>query len=101
MANMLSFVEFYQPRYVLMENVKGLLQHHSRGCVSDVNDEDGDKIVKMGIVKFVLRALTCLGWAGFSPLPLQTVLNAPLGIKLNSKFFKVSHLSVTLQSLTC
>lgn len=63
---MLSYVEFYEPRYVLMENVKGLLQHHSQSCVSGTDDEDDadgeeDKVIKMSIVKFVLRALLRLG----------------------------------------
>ena len=63
---MLSYVEFYEPRYVLMENVKGLLQHHSQGTVSETDDqdessEDEDKVIKMSIVKFVLRALLRLG----------------------------------------
>lgn len=67
MANMLSYVEFYEPRYVLMENVRGLLQHHSQGSASDTdgegddNDDNEDKMIKMSIVKFVLRALLRLG----------------------------------------
>ncbi|KAF8590035.1 S-adenosyl-L-methionine-dependent methyltransferase [Ramaria rubella] len=67
-ANMLSYVEFYEPRYVLMENVKGLLQHHSRLAVLDNDDEENEsdddeqKVIKMSIVKFVLRALLRLGY---------------------------------------
>ncbi|KAF8495303.1 hypothetical protein JB92DRAFT_2993870 [Gautieria morchelliformis] len=69
-ANMLSYVEFYEPRYVLMENVKGLLQHHSLRSGSelggeedeeDEEDEEG-KTVKMSVLKFVLRALLRLGY---------------------------------------
>ncbi|KIJ27818.1 hypothetical protein M422DRAFT_37561, partial [Sphaerobolus stellatus SS14] len=57
-ANMLSYVEYYRPRFVLMENVKGLLQHHTAS-----SDEDGDeKTIKMSVVKFILRALLRLGY---------------------------------------
>ena len=60
---MLSYVEFYRPRYVLMENVKGLLQHHSQSSAAETDDDDDEeKIIKMSVVKFVLRALLCLGW---------------------------------------
>lgn len=90
-ANMLSYVEFYEPRYVLMENVKGLLQHHSQGYGLDEDDEDGDKIIKMVIVKFVLRALTCLGYADSHSCFCSAKVSQ--GIKLNSGCFKVSNMN--------
>jgi DNA (cytosine-5)-methyltransferase 1 len=72
---MLSYVEFYQPRYVLMENVKGLLQHHSLRSVSEMGDEEDEegKTVKMSIVKFVLRALLRLGLVHQPWVPLCSV----------------------------
>lgn len=48
-ATFLSYVDFYQPDYVLLENVKGLLGH-----------KFGD--IKMGIVKLIFRSLTCMGY---------------------------------------
>lgn len=47
-ANMLSYVELYRPRYFLLENVEGFLSLK------------GDE-VQMFAVKFVLRALLDLG----------------------------------------
>ena len=55
---MLSYVEFYKPAYFLLENVVGLLNFKLGG------EQDGQRIVngvKMGVVKFIIRALVCLG----------------------------------------
>lgn len=55
---MLSYVEFYHPKYVLLENVTGMLSFPLGG------QQAGQAIVggiKMGIVKFILRTLTSLG----------------------------------------
>lgn len=62
-ANMLSYVDLYRPRFVLMENVKGLLQHHSKigrlGSSEDIADTVEE--VKMSIVKLILRTLLHMG----------------------------------------
>lgn len=55
---MLSYVEFYRPSYFLLENVTGLLFYRLNG------HQEGRSIVggvQMGVVKFILRALVCLG----------------------------------------
>lgn len=60
---MLSYVDFYRPRFVLMENVKGLLQHHSKifsdGKGGDIVDAVEE--VKLSIVKFIIRTLLDIG----------------------------------------
>ena len=56
---MISYVEFYRPLFFLLENVLGLLSY-SLG-----ERKEGTKImsgIKMGVVKFILRALTSLGY---------------------------------------
>ncbi|OBZ65761.1 Acetolactate synthase, mitochondrial [Grifola frondosa] len=58
-CNMLSYVEFYRPSYFLLENVTGLLLYPLVGHQS--RDATVGSI-KMGIVKFIVRALTCLGY---------------------------------------
>ncbi|KAL6300510.1 S-adenosyl-L-methionine-dependent methyltransferase [Sparassis latifolia] len=54
-CNMLAYVEFYRPSYFLLENVVGLLSYSLKGQASKQG-------VRMGIVKFVIRTLTCLGY---------------------------------------
>lgn len=56
---MLSFVEFYNPQYVLIENVTGLLHFRLKG------KQDGNRIIggiEAGMVKFIMRAFTSLGY---------------------------------------
>ncbi|KAI0723866.1 S-adenosyl-L-methionine-dependent methyltransferase [Cerioporus squamosus] len=58
-CNMISYVEFYRPQYFLLENVVGIFSYHL--------DRQGRgkhvvKKVRMGVVKFILRALTALGY---------------------------------------
>ncbi|TFY70272.1 hypothetical protein EVG20_g2746 [Dentipellis fragilis] len=58
-CNMISYVEFYRPGWFLLENVVGLLLHPLKG------QQEGSRIVggiKMGVVKFILRSLTSLGY---------------------------------------
>ncbi|KAI0064526.1 S-adenosyl-L-methionine-dependent methyltransferase [Artomyces pyxidatus] len=58
-CNMLSYVEFYKPSYFLLENVVGLVHFPLKGS------QDGKRLVdgiKMGVVKFILRTLTALGY---------------------------------------
>lgn len=65
-CNMLSYVEFYQPSYFLLENVTGMLNCSLNG------EQHGMQIVggvKLGIVKFIVCALTTLGFV-FASLSL-------------------------------
>lgn len=55
---MLSYVEFYKPKYFLLENVVGLLRFPLR-CEQVGNSLVGG--IKMGVVKFILRSLVALG----------------------------------------
>ena len=59
---MLSYVEFYRPKFFLLENVLGLLNHKLR--VNKEGPQEGN-IVAHGVVKFILRTLTSLGYVPF------------------------------------
>lgn len=52
-VNMLSYVEHYRPKYMLLENVLGILEWKT---VRNVNE-----VVEMGISKFIGRTMTHLG----------------------------------------
>ena len=55
---MLSYVEYFLPKYVLIENVPGMLYYRLNG------EQRGKRIVggvEGGMVKFILRTLTALG----------------------------------------
>jgi DNA (cytosine-5)-methyltransferase 1 len=57
---MLSYVEHYDPKYFLLENVKGLLDYplmsnHVKGGRSLKGG------IKSGVVKFIMRTLEALG----------------------------------------
>jgi len=66
-CNMLSYVEFYRPKFFLLENVLGLLNHKLR--VNKAGPQEGDTVVH-GVVKYILRTLTSLGYVCFRlPLP--------------------------------
>ncbi|EMD38163.1 hypothetical protein CERSUDRAFT_122915 [Gelatoporia subvermispora B] len=58
-CNMLSWVELYRPSYFLIENVIGMLFHPLGGEQSGRSVVGG---VKMGMVKFIVRAATALGY---------------------------------------
>lgn len=64
-CNMLSYVEFYRPSYFLLENVVGLLHYPLKGRMVGRAFVEG---IKMGVVKFIIRTLTCLGLAERSGL---------------------------------
>lgn len=51
----LSYVEYFHPKYFLLENVQGMLKYKLMG---DPDHVDG---VTDGVVKFLLRAATALG----------------------------------------
>ena len=57
---MISYVEFYRPLFFLLENVEGILSYslEERNELEQVQLKKG---VKMGVVKFIMRALTALG----------------------------------------
>ncbi|KAI0077119.1 S-adenosyl-L-methionine-dependent methyltransferase [Panus rudis PR-1116 ss-1] len=73
-CNMLSYVEFYRPKYVLIENVKGFLYHKLQ---RDLTEKDG--VVEMGMVKFVLRSLLDLGYQARFQLLQAGQYGAPQG----------------------
>lgn len=57
-ANMLSYVEYYRPKFVLIENVTGMIHYRLQAI------QDGKKFkggIEGGIVKFIARTLTSLG----------------------------------------
>ncbi|CAG8512544.1 12197_t:CDS:10 [Ambispora leptoticha] len=59
-ATALSYVDFYRPEYFLLENVRGMIAFRLGG------EQDGKTKIKggisMGVVKFILRALTAMGY---------------------------------------
>ncbi|KAG5636823.1 hypothetical protein H0H81_006739 [Sphagnurus paluster] len=60
-ANMLSFVEHYEPRYFLLENVVGLLHYRFLSIRSkDKRSLQGG--INAGMVKFIMRTLIALGY---------------------------------------
>jgi C-5 cytosine-specific DNA methylase len=63
-CNMLSYVEFYQPKFFLLENVLGLLNHKLQ--INKAGPQKGNTVVH-GVVKFILRALTSLGYVDPPP----------------------------------
>ncbi|KZP21168.1 S-adenosyl-L-methionine-dependent methyltransferase [Athelia psychrophila] len=60
-CNMISYVEFYRPQYFLLENVFGLLHYKlmSRMIKQAFDPNQG---IEMGILKFIVRSLTALGY---------------------------------------
>ena len=61
-CNMISFVEFYRPMYFLLENVRGILTAPTDG---QLQDYPSGNVITMGVVKFILRSLTALGYVPF------------------------------------
>ncbi|KFY81710.1 hypothetical protein V500_11158 [Pseudogymnoascus sp. VKM F-4518 (FW-2643)] len=62
LTTFLSYVDHYRPKYFLLENVRGLLQHRlgSTQKKKGVGVQGG---IQHGSVKFILRALTSLGYS--------------------------------------
>ncbi|KAL2069986.1 hypothetical protein VTL71DRAFT_14666 [Oculimacula yallundae] len=56
----LSYVDYYRPKYFLLENVKGLLTHRLGATQERKKKLEGG--IEKGTVKFILRALTSLGY---------------------------------------
>ncbi|KAJ9073953.1 hypothetical protein DSO57_1011171 [Entomophthora muscae] len=59
-ATTLSYVDFYRPKYFLLENVRGLLNFRLGGNQAGINRVEGG--IKMGYVKFIMRCLTHMGY---------------------------------------
>ncbi|KAJ2653888.1 hypothetical protein IWW40_000172 [Coemansia sp. RSA 1250] len=59
-ANALSYVDFYRPTYFLLENVRGLLNYRLGGVQVGPGRVKGG--IEMGMLKFILRALTTMGY---------------------------------------
>ncbi|TGO61880.1 hypothetical protein BOTNAR_0122g00010 [Botryotinia narcissicola] len=60
-ATFLSYVDFYRPKYCLLENVTGLKHHPLNGteipdCISD------NGLLTDGAIKFIFRVFTSLGY---------------------------------------
>jgi DNA (cytosine-5)-methyltransferase 1 len=56
---MLSYVEYYQPKYFLLENVTGLLDYKLQDKHATSNKS---KVIHFGMLKFILRTLISLGY---------------------------------------
>ncbi|KAF9227783.1 S-adenosyl-L-methionine-dependent methyltransferase [Gyrodon lividus] len=54
-CNMLSYVEFYRPMYLLLENVFGILVHHQKTSLK----KNG---IQVAVVKLIQRALASIGY---------------------------------------
>ncbi|KAI0032194.1 S-adenosyl-L-methionine-dependent methyltransferase [Vararia minispora EC-137] len=60
-GTMLSYVEFYRPSFVLIENVRGMLHHKLLVQDSQSGMSETGKIIEMGMIKFIQRVLISLG----------------------------------------
>lgn len=58
---MLSYVEYYDPKYFLLENVKGLLDYPLMST-SRKGSRGLEGGIKSGVVKFIMRSLEALGF---------------------------------------
>ncbi|KAJ1926787.1 hypothetical protein IWQ60_003489 [Tieghemiomyces parasiticus] len=56
----LSYVDFYRPRFFLLENVYGMVNFMLGGTQAGQARIAGG--IKMGVVKFIIRALTSMGY---------------------------------------
>jgi DNA (cytosine-5)-methyltransferase 1 len=56
----LSYVDHYRPRYFLLENVQSLLDHRLGSSQVNIHRTRGG--IEMGSAKFIMRALTSLGY---------------------------------------
>ncbi|TGO10352.1 hypothetical protein BTUL_0137g00090 [Botrytis tulipae] len=60
-ATFLSYVDFYRPKYCLLENVTGLKHHPLNGTdISDCISDNG--LLTDGAIKFIFRVFTSLGY---------------------------------------
>lgn len=61
LTTLLSYVDHYQPKYFLLENVRGLLNHRLGSNQKTKSTVTGG--IEQGSVKFILRALTSMGYS--------------------------------------
>ncbi|KAF7941765.1 uncharacterized protein EAE97_006602 [Botrytis byssoidea] len=60
-ATFLSYVDFYRPKYCLLENVTGLKHHPLNGTdIPDCTSDNG--LLTDGAIKFIFRVFTSLGY---------------------------------------
>lgn len=55
---MISYVDFYRPKFFLLENVLGMFDWRGHTALAD-DDYDGE--IMMAAVKFITRAMIGLG----------------------------------------
>jgi DNA (cytosine-5)-methyltransferase 1 len=60
LATYLSYVDHYRPKYFLLENVQALLNHRLGSSQVNIHITKGG--IEMGSAKFIIRALTSLGY---------------------------------------
>jgi DNA (cytosine-5)-methyltransferase 1 len=60
LATYLSYVDHYRPKYFLLENVQDLLIHRLGSSQINIHQTRGG--IEMGSAKFIIRALTSLGY---------------------------------------
>ncbi|KAH8099541.1 S-adenosyl-L-methionine-dependent methyltransferase [Cristinia sonorae] len=75
-CNMLSYVEFYKPKYFLLENVKGMV--HFKLTPRSTTETEASA-VGFGVIKFILRALIGLGYQARFKLLQAGQYGAPQG----------------------
>ncbi|KAH9483930.1 DNA (cytosine-5)-methyltransferase 4 [Psilocybe cubensis] len=61
-CNMLSYVEHYEPKYFLLENVAGFLDHKLYTKQQTASGRVEERIVQFGMIKFCFRTLIALGY---------------------------------------
>ncbi|KAG0339389.1 DNA (cytosine-5)-methyltransferase 1 [Podila horticola] len=59
-ATSMSYVDYYRPNYFLLENVRGMIAYKLGGRRSSEGKHVGG--MGMGVVKFILRCLTAMGY---------------------------------------
>ena len=58
-AVMLSYVEYYRPKFSILENVVGLISHKVEGA--DFGNHAGNSEIMWAMPKFIMRAYIALG----------------------------------------
>lgn len=64
-CNMLSYVEHYDPKYFLLENVAGFLDHKFY-TTRETETGEIESEIQSGMVKFVMRTLIALGYEHYN-----------------------------------
>ncbi|KAF8643762.1 hypothetical protein AX16_008781 [Volvariella volvacea WC 439] len=82
-GNMLSYLEFYEADYFLLENVKGMLSHPLMSEQDNLVLKGG---IKAGVVKLIMRVLIALGYQVHVKLLQAGHYGAPQG-RLRVIFF--------------